>query len=105
MKAPTPIVAGCVALAALVFTAPKSASATTAAAPAVHYGKTYAGMIQEVGRRWRGRRYVRPYYGYGYTPYYRPYYGYGYRPYYRPYAYYGYGYPYWRPGLSFGFAF
>ena len=67
-----PIVAGCVA--AFVFAVPKPASATTAAAPAVHYGETNAGMVQEVRRRYyRGRRYVRPYaYGYGYRPYYRP---------------------------------
>lgn len=103
----TPIIAGCVAVAAIIWAAPKPA--TAAAAPAIHYGETDAGMIQEVGRRnYRGRRYVRPYaYGYGYRPY--GYYGsYG-RPYgyYRPYAYYGgYGYPYWRrPGLSFGFSF
>ena len=101
----TPIVAGCVAVAAIICAAPKPA--TAGPAPAIHYGETDAGMIQEVGRRYyRGRRYVRPYaYGYGYRPY-----GYGYygRPYgyYRPYAYYGgYGYPYWRPGLSFGFGF
>jgi hypothetical protein len=104
-----PIIAGCVAVAALVFAAPKPASAVTAATPAIHYGETNAGIVQEVGRRyWRGRRYVRPYaYGYGYRPY--GYYGYYGRPYgyYRPYAYYGgYGYPYWRrPGFSFGFSF
>jgi len=119
MKASTAIAATFVALAALVLTSPTPASATTAAAPAVQYGKAHAGVVQEVGRRYyRGRRYVRPYYGYGYRPYYgygyRPYYGYGYayprygyyRPYYRPYAYYGgYGYRSWRPGISFGFAF
>jgi hypothetical protein len=112
-----PILGGCIT--AVMFAVPKPAAATTAAAPAVHYGETDAGMVQEVGRRyWRGRRYVRPYaYGYGYRPYYRPYGYYGYygRPYgyYRPYAYYGgpyayyggYGYPYWRPGISFGFSF
>jgi hypothetical protein len=99
MKTHTPIVAGCVALAALVFAAPKSASATIAAAPPVQYGETHAGLVQEVGRRYYRRRYVRPYYSY--RPYYG--YGYGYRPYYRPYGYYGYGY--WRPGISFGFSF
>lgn len=117
MKVPAPIVAGCVALAAFVFAAPKSASATPAG-PAVHYGETHAGMVQEVGRRYRRGRYVVPYYGYGYGYGYRPYgygygyrpygYGYGYRPYgyYRPYAYYGgYGYRYWRPGISFGYGF
>ena len=110
----TPIIAGLVAVGAIIYAAPKPASATTATAPTLHYGQTDAGMVQEVGRRYyRGRRYVRPYgyryrpYGYGY--YGRPY-GYGYygRPYgYRPYAYYGgYGYPYgWRPGISFGFGF
>lgn len=111
MKTPIAIVAGCAALAALVFAAPKSASATAAAAPAIQYGETHAGLVQEVGRRYYRRRYVRPYYGYrphygygyGYRPYgyYRPYYGYGYG--YRPYGYYG--YRYWRPGISFGFSF
>jgi hypothetical protein len=108
----TPIIAGLVAVGAIIYAAPKPASARTV--PTVHYGQTDAGMVQEVGRRYyRGRRYVKPYayryrpYGYGY--YGRPY-GYGYygRPYYRPYAYYGgYGYPYgWRrPGISFGFGF
>jgi hypothetical protein len=97
-----PIVAGCVA--AVFFAVPKPASATNAAAPAVHYGETNAGMVQEVGRRyWRGgRRYVAPY-AYGYRPYYRPY------GYYRPYAYGGYyGRPYGyygRPGISLGFGF
>ena len=99
MKAPIAIVAGCAALAAFVFAAPKSASATTAATPAIQYGETHAGLVQEVGRRYYRRRYVRPYYSY--RPYYG--YGYGYRPYYRPYGYYGYGY--WRPGISFGFSF
>ena len=66
-----PIVAGCVA--AVFFAVPKPASATNVAVPAVHYGETNAGMVQEVGRRdWRGRRYVAPY-AYGYRPYYRPY--------------------------------
>ena len=103
--------AGCAPLAAFVFAAPKSASATTAAAPAVQYSETHAGLVQEVGRRYYRRRYVRPYhgyrpyygYGYGYRPYgyYRPYYGYGYR----PYGYYGYGYRYCGPGISLGFSF
>ena len=54
-----PIVAGCVA--AVFFAVPKPASATTAAAPAVHYGETNAGMVQQVGRRyWRGRRELGP---------------------------------------------
>ena len=39
-----PIIAGCVA--ALVFAAPKPASAMTA--PAVHYGETDAGIVQPV---------------------------------------------------------
>jgi hypothetical protein len=116
----TPIIAGCAAVAAVVFAAPKPASAT-AATPAVHYGETHAGMVQQVGRRyWRrhGYPYVYGYgypsYGYGYRPYgyYRPYAYYG-GPYYRPYAYYGgpygyyggpYGY-YGRPGISFSFGF
>ena len=105
----TPFIAGCAAVAAIICAVPNPASATPAAAPAIHYGETDASMIEEVGRRyWRGRRYVRPYaYGYGYRPYYRPY------GYYRPYAYYGgpygyYGRPYgyWgRPGISLGFSF
>jgi hypothetical protein len=75
-KSFSPIIAGCVVLAAIICTAPKSASATVGAAPAIHYGEIDANMVQEVGRRyWRGRRYVRPYaYGYGYRPY--GYYGY-----------------------------
>jgi hypothetical protein len=116
-----PIIAGCVAVAALVFAAPGPASATTAVAPAVQYGETNAGIVQQVGHRhYRGHGYrhygYRPYgygyrrYGYGYRPYgygYRRYgYGYGYG--YRPYGYYGggYGYPYWRrPGVSLWFGF
>jgi hypothetical protein len=95
----TPIIAGCVAVAALVFAAPRPASAMTAVAPAVHYGETNAGIVQQIGyRHYRGNGYRR--YGYGY--------GHGYRNYgYRPYGYYGgYGYPYWRrPGLSLWFGF
>jgi hypothetical protein len=98
----TPIIAGCVAVAALVFAAPRPASAMTAVAPAVHYGETNAGIVQQIGyRHYRGNGYRR--YGHGYRNYgYRPY-GYGYR----PYGYYGgYGYPYWRrPGLSLWFGF
>ena len=74
----------------------------TAVAPAVHYGETNAGIVQQIGyRHYRGNGYRR--YGHGYRNYgYRPY-GYGYR----PYGYYGgYGYPYWRrPGLSLWFGF
>jgi hypothetical protein len=119
----TPIIAGCVAVAALVFAAPRPASAMTAVAPAVHYGETNAGIVQQIGyRHYRGNGYRRYGYGYGYGHGYRNYgyrnygyrnYGYrnyGYRPYgygYRPYGYYGgYGYPYWRrPGLSLWFGF
>ena len=113
MKASSAIAATFVALAGLLLAFPTPASATTAAAPAIQYGKAQAGVVQDVGRRYyRGRRYVRPYYGYrpyyggyGYRPYgyYRPYYGYGYG--YRPYGYYGYGNRYWRPGISLGFSF
>ena len=101
-----PIVAGCVA--AVCFAVPKPAAAMPAAIPAIHYGETNAGLVEEAGRRYWRRRYVRPYaYGYGYRPWYRSY------GYYRPYAYYGapygyYGRPYgyWgRPGISLGFAF
>jgi hypothetical protein len=108
----TPIIAGCVAVAALVFAAPRPASAMTAVAPAVHYGETNAGIVQQIGyRHYRGngyRRYGHGYRSYGYRNY--GYRNYGYRPYgygYRPYGYYGgYGYPYWRrPGLSLWFGF
>ena len=95
----TPIIAGCVAVAALVFAAPRPASAMTAVAPAVHYGETNAGIVQQIGyRHYRGNGYRRYGYGHGYRNY-----GYGYR----PYGYYGgYGYPYWRrPGLSLWFGF
>jgi hypothetical protein len=55
-KSFSPIIAGCVVLAAIICTAPKSASATVGAAPAIHYGEIDANMVQEVGRRyWRGR--------------------------------------------------
>jgi hypothetical protein len=115
-----PIIAGCVAVAALVFAAPRPASAMTGVAPAVHYGETDAGIFQQAGHRnYRGHGYrgYRNYgYGHGYRNYgyrnygyrnysYRPY-GYGYRPYgygYRPYGYYG-GYGY-RPGISLWFGF
>ena len=110
----TPIIAGCVAVAALVFAAPRPASAMTAVAPAVHYGETNAGIVQQIGyRHYRGNGYRRYGYGHGYRSYGYRNYGYrnyGYRPYgygYRPYGYYGgYGYPYWRrPGLSLWFGF
>jgi hypothetical protein len=91
----SPILVGCTAVAALFLLASKPASAM----PAVHYGDTNAGMVQDVGRRYWRKPYA---YNYGYRPYRYGYYG---RPYYRPYAY-GYGYPYWgQPGISFGFAF
>jgi hypothetical protein len=106
-----PIIAGCVA--ALVFAAPKPASAMTA--PAVHYGETDAGIVKPVKKRdYRGRGYKKYGYGRGYRNYgyrnygyrnygYRRYGGYGDRPYgYRG----GYGYPYWRrPGLTLQFGF
>ena len=122
----TPIIVGCAAIAALVFVAPRPASAMTAVVPVVHYGETNAGIVQQIGyRHYRGRNYGYRNYGYGYRRYgyggygyrnygYRPYgYGYGYRRYgyggygYRPYGYYGgYGYPYWRrPGISLWFGF
>ena len=92
-----PIIAGCIAAAALAFAAPKPASAMTAVAPAVHYGET-ADIVQ-VRRYYRGRGYRRYGYGRGYRNYgYRNYgYGRGYRNYgYRRYGYGGYGYPYYR---------
>jgi hypothetical protein len=105
----TPILAGCIAVAALVFAAPKSALAMSAVAPAV----ANASIVQPIGyRHYRGyrnygyRNYGYRNYGYGYRRY--GYGGYGYRPYgygYRPYGYYGYGYPYWRPGISLWFGF
>ena len=77
-----PIIAGCIAIAALVFAAPRPASATTAAVPAVQYGETNAGIVQQVGYRYYrgGNR------NYGYR-------NYGYRNYgYRNYGYRNYGY-------------
>ena len=50
-----PIIAGCVA--ALVFTAPKPASAMTA--PAVHYGETDAGIVQPVKKGGYNKGYYR----------------------------------------------
>ncbi len=97
-----PIIAGCIAVAALAFAAPKPASAMTAVAPAVHYGET-ADIVQPVGRYYRGRGYRRYGYGRGYRNYgYRNYgYGRGYRNYgYRRYGYGGYGYPIWRYGYG-----
>jgi hypothetical protein len=97
------IIAGCVAFSALVFAAPRPASAITAVAPTVHHGETNAGIVQQVGYRYyRGRGYRNyGYRNYGYRRY--GYGGYGYR----PYGYYGgYGYPYWRrPGISLWFGF
>jgi hypothetical protein len=101
----TAIFAGCVAVAALVFAAPKPAAALTA----INLGEANAGIAQQVGYRYNRGRYR----NYGYRNYgYRPY-GYGYRRYgyggygYRPYGYYGgYGYPYYRrPGISLWFGF
>ena len=87
----TPILAGYIAVAALVFAAPKPALATSAVAPAV----ANASIVQQIGyRHYRGyRNYGYRNYGYrnyGYRRY--GYGGYGYRPYgygYRPYGYYG----------------
>ena len=108
----TPIIAGCVAVAALAFAAPKPASAMPTVLPVGQYGEANAGILEQVGYRYRGRGYRN--YGhrnYGYRNY--GYRNYGYRRYgyggygYRPYGYYGgYGYPYWRrPGLSLWFGF
>jgi hypothetical protein len=102
-----PIIAGCVAVAALVFAAPRPASATTAVLPAVQHGERNAGIVQQAGYRYnKGRGYRNC----GYRNY--DYRNYGYRRYgyggydYRPYGYYGaYGYPYWRPGISLWFGF
>ena len=97
----TLIVALAVGFAALVFAGrPATAAPATAA---LAYGESHAGIVEEVGRKYRYSRKWRrgPYYrGYAYRPYYRPYYR-G-----RPYAYYGYPYYYRRgPGVSFWFGF
>ena len=42
-----PIIAGCIAIAALGFATPRAASATTAVVPAVEYGETNAGIVQQ----------------------------------------------------------
>jgi len=91
-----PIIAGCVA--ALVFAAPKPASAMTA--PAVHYGED-AGIVQPVKKGGYNKGYYR---GRGHK--YGHYKNYGYRNHgYRRYGY-GYGYPYWRrPGITFRFGY
>jgi hypothetical protein len=67
-KTLAPVLAACTAVAALFFLTSKPATAE----PAVHYGDTSVGMVQEVGRRYLRRPYA---YGYGYRPYsdgYRP---------------------------------
>jgi hypothetical protein len=91
-------------LLAVAFFGAKPAAAAPSPA-ALNYGEHQAGVVQEVGRKYRyGRKWYRhrPY-AYRYRPY-------GY--YYRPYAYYGgpgyyWGYPYYyrRPGVSFWFGF
>ncbi len=93
-----PIIAGCVA--ALVFAAPKPASAMTA--PAVHYGETDAGIVQPVKKGGYNKGYYR---GRGHK--YGHYRGRGHKyGHYRNYGGYGYGYPYWRrPGLTLQFGF
>jgi hypothetical protein len=121
-----PLLAIALVAATLTIGTAKPASATMAAAPAIHYGETDIGIVQQVGHRYYGNRHYgyghgyrnygyRSYgYGHGYPNYgYRNYgyrnYGYGYQPhgyyqpygYYRPYGYYG-GY---RPGLSLWFGF
>jgi hypothetical protein len=93
----TLIAALAVGFAALVFPG-KPATAASATA-ALSYGESHAGIVEQVGRKYR---YSRKYRG---RPYYR---GYAYRPYYwgRPYAYYGSPYYYRRgPGVSFWFGF
>ena len=90
-----PLLAIALVAAALTIGTAKPASATMAAAPAIHYGETDAGIVQQVGHRYYGNRH----YGnrhYGYRNY-----GYGYGYGYRPYGYYG-GY---RPGLSLRFGY
>ena len=93
-----PIIAGCVA--ALVFAAPKPASAITA--PAVHYGETDAGIVQPVKKGWYNKGYYR---GRGHK--YGHYKGRGHKyGHYRNYGGYGYGYPYWRrPGITLRFGY
>jgi hypothetical protein len=104
-----PLLAIALVAAALTISTEKPASATMAAASAIHQGEADAGIVQQVGRRYYGNRHY-GYRNYGYRNYgyrnygYRNYgYGYGYRPYgyYPPYGYYG-GY---RPGLSLWFGF
>ena len=79
--------------------------------PAVQYGETNAGIVQQVGYRYyRGGHRNYGYRNYGYRNYgYRRYGygGYGYRRYgYGGYGYRPYGYPYWRrPGMSLWFGF
>jgi hypothetical protein len=107
-----PLLSIALVAAALTIGTAKPASATMAAASAIHYGETDAGIVQQVGHRYYGNRhygYGHGYRNYGYRNYgyrnygYRNYgyrnYGYGYG--YRPYGYYG-GY---RPGLSLWFGF
>lgn len=97
--------------AALAFAGPQPAAATPATS-ALAYGENQAGVVEQVGRKYRYSRKYRgaPYYrGYAYRPY--GYRSYGYRPYgywNRPYAYYGsYGWPHYRrgPGVSLWFGF
>ena len=98
------VVAGiAAAFAALIFAAPKTAQAGPAAA-ALAFGETNAGVVEQVGKRYRHVRKWRrgPYYAY--RPY--RYWGGPYAYWGRPYGYYGYPYYYRRgPGVSFWFGF
>ena len=77
-----PLLAIALVAAALTICTAKPASATMAAAPAIHYGETDAGIVEQVGHRYYGNRH------YGYR-------NYGYRNYgYRNYGYRNYGYGY-----------
>ena len=87
-----PIIAGCVA--ALVFAAPKPASAITA--PAVHYGETDANIVQPVKTGGYNTGYYR---GRGHK--YGHYRGRGHK--YGLYRNYGYGWR--RPGLTLRFGY
>ena len=96
-----PAIAACFAILCIADARP---ALSIPASAALQYGETRAGVLQEVGKRYRYSRNWnrRPYYrSYAYRPYaYRPY------GYYRPYSYYGYGYPYYRrPGISLWFGF
>src|SRR5687767_3602569 len=91
---------GLACMVALIVAAPNLANSQPSVLP-LTYDQANAGVVEQVRRRYRRYRYVRPYYRpyYGPYAYYRPY-PYYYRPYY-PYYY----RPYYRPGFSLWFGF